>query len=138
MGWRRDSRASRSTILPKSLRSSRSASRCLGSMERRAYLGFMEGAGWGEEDGDGDGEAVSPYFWEISWIARSTSSRAEAAGIEGAVSFGVEGVDAQSFDVAATFFFFFLFLDFLAGVEGAGSSDTAMVSSSSDGCVSFS
>ena len=66
------------------------------------------------------------------------SSRAEGVGVEGVDSFGVEGVDVSSFDVAAAFFFFFLFLDFLTAVDGARSSDTATVSSSSEGCVSFS
>lgn len=59
-------------------------------------------------------------------------------GVEGVVSFGVEGVCVSSFDVAAAFFLFFLFLDFLTGVDIAGSSGTAIVSSSSDCCVSFS
>ncbi len=134
MGWRRDSRASRSTTLPKSLRSSRSASRYLGLMQRRAFLRVIEGEGREE----GEVEGLSPYFWEISWIARSMSSRAEGVGVKEVVSFGVEEVGVSSFDVAAAFFLFFLFLDFLTVVDGAGPSDTAIVSSSSDGCVSFS
>ena len=120
--------------MPKSLRSSRSASRCLGLRDRREYLRVREGRRALEEEGEG----VSPYFCEISWIARSISSRSDdGAGVEGG-SFGVEGIGVSSFEAAACFFFFFLFLDFLTGVEGAISSDGTAVSSSSDGCASLS
>ena len=97
-------------------------------MARRAY--FLVSVGFGVEEGDGMG--LSPYFLDISWIARSISSRLEGVGVDG-VSLGVDGVGGSSL---AVFFFFFLFLDFLAGATvsvftGTGTSGTT-VSSSSD------
>lgn len=65
------------------------------------------------------------------------SSRAEGAGVEGD-SLGVGELGVSSFEVIACFFFFFLFLDFLTGAKGVGSSVRSIVSSSSDGCVSLS
>jgi len=112
-----------------------SASRNLGDTVRRVYFRVRDG----RRVLDDEGEGVSPYFWEISWIARSMSSRSDAAGVEGDGSFGLEGVGDSSFAAvaaaaaAACFFFFFLFLDFLMGVEGDGSVSLTTVSSSSDG-----
>ena len=116
-----------------------SASRNLGDTVRRVYFRVRDG----RRVLDDEGEGVSPYFWEISWIARSMSSRSDAAGVKGDGSFGVEGVGVSSFAVVATaaaacFFFFFLFLDFLTGVEGDGSVSLTTVSSSSDACASLS
>jgi hypothetical protein len=65
------------------------------------------------------------------------SSSSEGAGVEGD-SVGVEELGVSSFEATACFFFFFLFLDFLTGAEGVGSSVRSTVSSSSDGCVSLS
>lgn len=69
------------------------------------------------------------------------SSRSAGAGVDG-ISFGVDGVGVSAF---AGFFFFFLFLDFLAGVidntdsllTEVAFSVGANVSSSSDSWASF-
>ena len=106
-----DSRASASTILPNSLRSSMSASRCFAEMARREWRAEVEGCVVGEGEG-----GVSPYLRDISWIARSMSS-IWVGGVEG-VSFGVEGVGVSDFDLFA---FFFFFLDFLVDGEGVDS-----------------
>jgi len=60
--------------------------------------------GWEEGEGREEG-----YLRDISWIARSTSSRSEVAGVVG-LSEGVVGAGLSSLD----FRFFFLFLDFFA------------------------
>jgi hypothetical protein len=59
-------------------------------------------------DDDGDGAGASPYFLEISRIARSISSRAGGAGVEG----GSVGVLDTLVSPLTAFRFFFLFLDF--------------------------
>lgn len=85
--------------------------------------------------GDGDkGEKVSPYFFEISWIARSMSSNVDGEGVDGRS----EGVlDVVIFSLRG-FRFFFLFFDFLVGVDceelgsgvATGVSGTTITSSS--------
>lgn len=77
-------------------------------IERREY--FFEMDRVGVEEGDGDG--ASPYFLEISWIARSISSRSFGFGVD-EPSIGVLDVVVSSFNCLR---FFFLFLDFL-GVD---------------------
>ena len=87
-----------------------------------------------------EGEGVSPYFWEISWIARSTSSRFDGVGVDGRS----EGVLDVVISSLRGFRFFFLFLDFFVGVDGeefvfvmeTGFSGTT-VSSSSECSTSF-
>ena len=60
-----------------------------------------------------EGEAVSPYFWEISWIARSMSSRFDGVGVDER-SDGVLDVVMSSL---RGFRFFFLCFDFFVGVD---------------------
>src|SRR5271163_1904866 len=90
-------------------------------------------------DAEEDGEGVSRYLCDISWIARSTSSRSGDVGFDGAS----RGVDIAGDLSLAGFFFFFLFLDFLEGADSvevasfsvASTVDTgAMVASSSSSC----
>lgn len=126
-----------STIFPKSLRSSRSESRFFKEMERREY--FFERDRVVVELGD-EGEVVSPYFWEISWIARSMSSIFDKAGVDGRS----EGVLDVVISSLRGFRFFFLCFDFFVGVDDedfvfvaeTGFSGTT-VSSSSEWSASF-
>ena len=89
-------------------------------------------------EGD-EGGGVSPYFCEISWIARSMSSRLDGVGVD-ARSDGVLDVVISSL---RDFRFFFLLFDFFVGVAcddvrfsptEIGFSGTMTVSSSSSDC----
>ena len=80
--------------------------------ERRACLWVAE---WEAPPGD-EGWMVEGYFWEISWIARSMSSRSlGVAGVVG-LSEGVVGAGLSSLG----FRFFFLLLDFFEDVGCCG------------------
>lgn len=108
--------------------------------ERRACLRVAEG----EAPPGDDDWMVEGYFWEISWIARSMSSRSlGVAGVVGLLE-GVVGAGLSSLG----FRFFFLLLDFfedvgccrvveLMGMDGGSSVDGAVCSSSSGSSISF-
>ena len=63
-------------------------------------------------EGD-DGDGMSPYFSEISWIARSMSSRSDGVGVDARS----EGVLDAVISPLRGFRFFFLGFDFFVRVD---------------------
>lgn len=77
-----------------------------------------------------DDATVSPYLSEISWIARSRSSRSDGAG----PLCDLSGVSDTSVSGLVDFFFFFLDFDFLVEDGTIGASGTTVSSSSDSSC----